>query len=263
MKSRHVLCASMTTALVLAAGWAAQAQPPQQPSPGQAALASARQGQKYTFILFYKEDTPAAQAMKQTLDAAVAKRNGQAAVVLVRTTDPAEKAVVTQFGVSRSPMPLTLAVAPNGAVSGGFPLKLSEKDVAGAFVSPGTAACLKATQSRKLVLLCVQPAGARAVPAGVKEFKADAGYGPATEVITIGATDPAEAGFLQALQIKPGGVTVTALLVPPGSLLGTFAGEVTKQQLVEKLKAAQNSCCPGGKCGPGGCCPGGKCDSKQ
>ena len=22
-----------------------------------------------------------------------------------------------------------------------------------------------------------------------------------------------------------------------------------------KLKAAQSSCCPGGKCGPGGCCP--------
>ena len=56
-------------------------------------------------------------------------------------------------------MPLVLAVAPNGAITGGFPLKLTEQDVAGAFVSPGTAGCLKAMQARKLVLLCVLPAG--------------------------------------------------------------------------------------------------------
>jgi hypothetical protein len=38
-------------------------------------------------------------------------------------------------------------------------------------------------------------------------------------------------------------------------VLGTFEGSVTKEQLIDRLKAAQGSCCPGGKCGPGGCCP--------
>ncbi len=146
-----------------------------------------------------------------------------------------------------------LAVAPNGAVTGAFALKLTEKDVAGAFVSPAAAACLKAVQARKLVLLCIQPAGSAELPAGVREFKADANYGPATEVVTLRADDPGETTFLQALHVKPTAAPVTAFLAPPGRQLGTFQGTtVTKQQLVEKLKAA-SQCCPGGKCGPGGC----------
>jgi hypothetical protein len=264
MKSRfapRVGVAAVT--LVLALGWAAQAQAPRQPSPAQAALASARQEQKYLFILFWKESNAATQAMKQTLDAALAGRGGQASSVSVNTADPAESAVVTRFGVSRSPMPLVVAVAPNGAITGGFPLKLTDQEVSGAFVSPGTAACLTATQARKLTLLCVQPAGVRELPPGVREFKADAQYGPATEVVTVQAGDPAEAGFLQALKIRPASSTVTAFIAPPGSLLGTFDHTATKQQFVERLQSAQNSCCPRGKCGPGGCCPGGKCNPNQ
>ncbi len=263
MKSRFILRANMAAViLALAIGWSARAQSPQPPSAAQAALTSARQGQKYLFILFWKENGPATQAMKQTLDAALSGRGEQATSVAVNTTDSAESGVVAQFGVSRSPMPLVVAVAPNGAITGGFPLKLTEQEVARAFVSPGTAACLKVTQARKLVLLCVQPAGVQELPPGVREFKADAQYGSATEVVTVRADDPAEAGFLQALKIPSTSSTVTAFLSPPGSLLGTFDHTVTKQQFVEKLKSAQNSCCPGGKCGPGGCCPGGKCDHK-
>jgi hypothetical protein len=245
--------------------WAAQGQqPPQTQTPAQAVVASARQSQKYLFILFWKEDSPATQGMKQTLDAALAKRSGQAVSVAVRSNDPAEKAFVDQFGVSRSPMPLVLAVAPNGAITGGFPLKLTEQDVAGAFVSPGLANCLKATQARKLVLLCVQPAGGSAeLPRGVSEVKADSQYGPATEVVTIRADDAAEAGLLKLLELTPkAGVVATALLVPPGGRrLAVFEGPFTKEQVAEKLKSAQGGCCPGGKCGPGGCCPGGKCGS--
>jgi hypothetical protein len=264
MKSRFALRVSMAAVFLgLGLGWPAAAQPPQPTSPALEALTSARQGQKFLFILFWKEDSPATQAMKQTLDAALAGRSGQASSIAVNATDPAESAVVAHFGVSRSPMPLVVAVAPNGAITGGFPLKLTEQEANGAFVSPGTAACLKGTQSRKLVLLCVQPAGVQELPAGVREFKADAQYGPATEVVAVRADDPAEAGFLQALKIRPASSTVTAFLAPPGSLLGTFDHTVTKQQFVEKLKSAQNSCCPGGKCGPGGCCAGGKCNPKQ
>jgi hypothetical protein len=249
-------------ALALAAAGVAVAQT-RAPSPGEAALGDAARKQRYLFVLFHKEDDAATRSMKKALDAALSKEGTRAGSITVRATDPGEKALVERWGLARTPMPIVLAVAPNGAVTGGFPLKLTGKDVAGAFVSPGTAECLKATQSRKLVLVCVRPSADGGLPAGVKAFKADPGYGPATEVVSLDASDPAEAAFLQALQIKPGKAAVTALLAPPGSVLGTFAGEVTKEQLVEKLKASQNSCCPGGKCGPGGCCPGGKCEPKK
>lgn len=230
------------------------------PSPGQAALEAAARNQEYLFVLFHKEEDAATQAMQKTLESALAKQGGRAGLVVVRTSDPAEKSLIDRWGLSRTPMPIVLAVAPNGAITGGFPLKLTEADVAGAFVSPGMAGCLKATQARKLVLLCVLPAAATQIPAGVREFAGDPAYGSVTEVVTMRAADAAEATFLKSLKIDPATTqTITTMLLPPGSMVGSFAGPVTKAQLAEKLKAAQSNCCPGGKCGPGGCCPpGGK-----
>lgn len=250
-----------TIMLLSAVAWPARGQQKQAPSPAQAGLQSAQRNQQYLFILFWKEDNAATHAVKQTLDAALASRSDQASYMMVNTTDPGEKVVVDQFAVGRSPMPLVVAVAPNGAITGGFPLKLTEQEVAGAFVSPGMASCLKATQSRKLVLLCVQPpGGSDGLAAGVSDIKADPQYGPATEVILVRADDAGEAGLLKMLKLSPkAGVPTTALLVPPGRCLAVFKGSFTKAQVVEKLKSAQGSCCPGGKCGPGGCCPGGKC----
>lgn len=255
MKRQMILALGSAVALLgahLASGQ--EAAPAVPPSPGQAAVAAAARDGKYLFLLFHKADDAATQAVRQALDAALAKQGGHAASAVVRVTDVAEKALVDQYGVSRSPMPLVLAIAPNGAVTGGFPLKLTEKDVAGAFVSPGQAACLKAVQARKLVLLCVLPAGVGAVPEGVREFQVDARFGPVTEVVTVRADDRGEAGFLKDLQASPAmAVPLTALLAPPGRQLASFQGQVTRQQILEKVTAPQG-CCPGGKCGPGGCC---------
>ena len=61
--------------------------------------------------------------------------------------------------------------------------------------------------------------------------------------------------FLKDLRVDPKTTAkVTVLIAPPAKVVGTFVGEVTKDQLVAKLKAAQSCCCPGGKCCPGGCC---------
>ena len=171
----------------------------------------------------------------------------------VQTTDAAEKALVDKFGVSRAPLPLVLAVAPNGAITGGFPQKVTEAQLAGAFVGPSMAAGLKALQDRKLVLLCVQSRH-QAVPAGVREFAADDQYKAATVVVTMDPADAAEARHLKDLSVDADrDVPATLLLAPPGHILGKFDATVTRGQLIEKLKSSQ-SCCPGGKCGPGGCC---------
>ncbi len=227
-------------------------------SAGEAALAAAGRNHQYLFLLFWKEDDEATRAVRQALNASLPQRAGKARAAAVQVRDPAEKPLVDHYAVSRSPMPLVLAVAPNGAVTGAFPLKLTAEDVARAFVSPGQESCLKVLQSRKLAVLCVLPAAGGAVPEGVREFQADPRFGPATEVVTLRAGDVAEAAFLETLRIDPRtAVPVTVLFAPPVRQLGTFPGAVGKQQLVDKVTAPQG-CCPGGKCGPGGCCCGGK-----
>jgi hypothetical protein len=142
-----------------------------------------------------------------------------AAVVEVRVTDPAEKALVDQYAVSRAPMPLILTVAPNGAVTGGFPSKLTEAQVMQAFVSPAVAQCLKAVQARKLVLLCVQPTPGVALPQGVRGFQADPQYRTATEVVTVQSGDAATLIELKRLPCSMKGRMYTAQLGPNGMVM--------------------------------------------
>jgi hypothetical protein len=222
-------------------------------SPAEAAIQSAARQQKYTFVVFWKQDDAATQAMRQAVQTFVGTRADWAMTLSVQTTDANEKAVVDRFGVSRAPLPLVLALAPNGAITGGFPQKVTDTQLSRAFVSPSMAASLKALQGRKLVLLCVQPRD-QAVPAGVREFAADAQYRAATVVVTMDPADASEARHLKDLSVDAArDIPATLLLAPPGRILGKFKAAVTREQLVEKLKSAQ-SCCPGGKCGPGGCC---------
>jgi hypothetical protein len=246
-------------AAVFAAPVGAQDQPTRG-SPGQQALAIAAQQQKHLFLMFYKQDDAATQGMWRTLQTVLASRAQVANSLAIRASDPAEKPLIDHWALSRSPMPLVLAVAPNGAVTGGFAIQASEQELAAAIVSPGTAACLRANQAKKLVLLCVHHPRTPDVPAGVQAFQTDPEYGPVTEVVHIRADDPAEASLLTQLQIKPAAATQTVFLAPPGSKVGVYPATVTKQQLVAGLKATQSGCCPGGVCGPGGCCPGGKCE---
>ena len=49
--------------------------------------------------------------------------------VEIQIDDPAEKPIVARYGVSRSPMPLVLAIAPNGAITKGFATRFDENQL--------------------------------------------------------------------------------------------------------------------------------------
>jgi hypothetical protein len=191
--------------------------------------------------------------MRGVFQAAMAKVTDKADSIEIQTDDPAEQAIVTQQGASRAPMPLVLALAPNGAVTKGLATRFDENQLRQAFVSRCTAECMKALQARKLVLLCVGRPSPQAklvsVPQGIKDFAADAQYAKSTEIVTLDAGDPAETPFLKSLQVDPQtSGPVTVVMSPPGSVLGTYAGEVTAAQLDAKIKAAQAGCGAGCAC---------------
>ena len=229
-------------------------------SKGMGAIQQAAGADKYLFVFFWKEKSQQTSAMWSIFQSAMSKVADRAESVAINVSDPAEKTMVAKFGIDRSPVPLVLALAPNGAITKGFPLKFDEKQLFQAFVSPGTASCLKALQARKLVLLSVQSRSPYvrqvSLQQGVADFAADARFAGATEIVSIDPADPAEASFLHDLQVDPrAGTSVTVFLAPPGSVVGKFEGAVTKEQLVAKLQTAQSDPCAGGKCGPGGCGP--------
>ena len=226
-------------------------------SKGLAAIDTAARSGKYLFVFFWKENDEQSRIMYGVFQSAMNEWAKSADSIGIQITDAREKAVVDKFGVSRAPMPLVVALAPNGAVTKGFPVKFSEEQLQEAFVSRSTEKCLKAIQDRRLVLLCIQSQQTQfnqAARQGVDAFKDDARFAKATEIIILNPGDGTEAALLEGLQVDPQTPTaVTVVLAPPGQPIAKFVGAVTKEQIVAKVTSAQSSPCAGGQCGPGGC----------
>ncbi len=224
------------------------------PSAGQRAIRRAADGKKYIFLFFYRTDDEATQGARKTFDAAMPKLADRAIFTAVNITDSQEKALVEKFELDRSPMPLLLALAPNGAVTKSFPLKFTETQLESAFVSPGMQKCLKALQDRKMVFICVQNKTTRqneGAMKGVSEFMADKEFSGSTQIVTIDPADEKELSLLKQFKVDPKTeVAETVLLAPPGTVVGNFVGIVSKNGLVAALRSAAKSCDP-----KSGCCP--------
>jgi hypothetical protein len=210
---------------------------------------------KYAFIFFYSDDSEQTQSKRSVFRRAMSNITEKAVPLEIDTTDPTESQIVSKFGVSRAPMPLVLAVAPNGAITGGFPQEFEEGQLLGAFASSCEEKTLKALQERRVVVVCVQNGNTKLnddAMKGVQDLKADPNFGAFTEIVTLDPVDPSESDFLKALQVAPQTDTaVTVCLVPPGRAIARFTGGTKKETIVAAL-SSKAGCGPAG-CGPSGC----------
>ncbi|MDD2714938.1 MAG: hypothetical protein PHW04_03470 [Candidatus Wallbacteria bacterium] len=223
--------------------------------PGMAAVQKASSAGKYLFAFFFSEDTDEVKRLREVFLTAAKTAADRANSVEINIKDSAEISVVKKFGVDRAPMPLVLVLAPNGAVTGGFPTKFNSEQILGSFVSPCMEKCLKALQDQKLVLLSVHNSKTKSNDAamkGVSDFISDPLYSAATVNIILDPADTREISFMTQLKIEyKGGEAVTVFLGPPGAVIAAFPGATDKDMLVKALTAAMSSC--GSGCGSGGC----------
>lgn len=218
-------------------------------SQAQQVLDQSAEDGKFTFVLFYKSDTPAVRAMLKSVKDGVAKRSDKAEIALVQITDAAEKPLVDQFDVARSPMPLTLAVAPNKAVTGIFTKELKDEHFDGALVTPTMTRCMKSLQEGKLVFVCLQKTEDDAAPPVVSAMQRDPEFASRVTVMSLPISDPEEARFLKQMQIDPRQLrtSTAALLAPPGVLIGKYDGASTKDEVAAALHKA-GKCCDDPNC---------------
>lgn len=218
-------------------------------SRAQALLDSAARDDKYAFLLFYKSDDATAQAMLKTVRGELAGRQDEAVFGTVSLASPAEQAVATRFDITRAPMPLLLAVAPNGAVTGIFSKKITAANIDDCFVTPAMTRCMKALQAGKIVMVCVQPTPKATLPAGVVDLQNDADFKDRIATTTFQAGDEAEAPFLAQAELAPAKIksTTTILLAPPGVLVGTFPAATTADEFAAALHKA-GKCCDDPNC---------------
>jgi len=259
-------CGSSTEQTKNAQPHAAKDQPNESPSDpvegsgkGMAAIRQAADASKYLFAFFSKAEDDQTLAMRKVFQKAMEKVADRAQWVTVDTTDSSEKAIVAKFDLGRAPMPLVLAMAPNGAITGGFPTKFEEQQLLDAFATPVTEKVMKQLQDNKLVFVCVQNDKTKsngAAMQGVRDFKADARFASATEIVTLDPADSAEASFLADMKIDPSTEeAMTVFLAPPGSAIAEYKGATDKAELAAALQKASSGSCAGGSCGPGGCPP--------
>jgi hypothetical protein len=217
-------------------------------SQAQQALAAAAAEQKYTFLVFYKDNDPTTRAMAQTVKSGVESRGDRATWTYVNVANPVEKALVDRFGVSRAPMPLTVAVAPNGAMTKLTPTSITDQQIEQSFVTPSMAVCMKSMQDGRLVLVCIQSNPQPVIPPGVKDFANDPEFKNRVAVVPVHAGNPAEAELVRQLEadsLTKGATTV--FLAPPGVLVGKFGPTTTKEQLAVALHKA-GQCCDDPNC---------------
>src|SRR5262245_37682102 len=205
--------------------------------------------QKFTFLFFWKEDNRATQEMGAALTQAVAKRSDRGTVAGVNTTDKANQAVVEHYKVSRAPMPLVLCVAPNGAITGGIPDRVTDEAMDRVLVTPTMTHCMKALQEGKLVLVHVRSDEKAALPKGASDFAADPAFQARTTTVSFRRDDPNEKRFLSDMEINPAAAkgSIVSLLAPPGVLVGKFSAAATKDEIAAELHAA-GKCCDDPNC---------------
>ena len=217
-------------------------------SKAQAAIEQASKDGKYTFLMFYKTTDAASNAMSLSLKEALAEKSEQAVVAYAQVGNPAEQALVTKFDVSRAPMPMTVAIAPNGAMTGIFAQKVMAEKLADAFVTPTMMFTMKNLQENKLVLVTVQGSAKAPAPVAIKDFQSDPHF--KDRIVTIGMTaaDPQEAKFVGQMQIDPKAkATHTVLLAPPGVMVGKFDAVASKDEIAAALAKA-GKCCDDPNC---------------
>lgn len=204
---------------------------------------------KFTFIVFSKEDNAASRDMLGVVETGVAERHEQAVVVTARANDPAEQPLIEHFGIGRAPMPLTVAVAPNGAITGVFAKTISDEHISTAIVTPTMMKCMKSLQNKQLVFVLVSASDKAAVPVGIKTLQSDPQFKDRFAFAAMRVDDPAEMRFISQMKIDPLRVEgpYAVLIAPPGVMVGHFDSTSTPAQIAAAIHKS-GQCCEDPNC---------------
>ncbi|MBA2117042.1 hypothetical protein [Bremerella alba] len=214
-----------------------------------ATLQQAQQTGQYTFIVFYKDNSPQTQKMLQVVQQAVSSQPQQATIATSSMASAQGQAMAEKFQVSRAPMPMTVAVAPNGAVTGLFSRQIAKANIDAAIVPPVMMDCMKHLQDQKLVFVCLTKSEQAAVPAGVRTLQLDPMFKDRMALIGLNVQDTSEARLMQQLKVDADQVQgpYAALIAPPGVLVGHFSGTSTAEQIAAAIHKA-GKCCDDPNC---------------
>lgn len=199
---------------------------------------------KHTYVMFYRQNDTATQAMASTIQQQVKQTGDRATWVTVNVRDRKEAQLIKRFNAGRIPLPAVFGLAPNGAVTGVYQQKVQPAQLASAILTPKNADMVMALQQQKMAMVCLLPTPQTAVPMGVKQYMSNAAFQKQTHFVAVSATDANESDFFHRLQV-PTDITspVLVMFAPPGNHLGTFDANVTGDTLLQKVHSSGQCNC--------------------
>lgn len=222
-------------------------------SPAAQAIAAASRQNQYSIVTFYKKNDAASTKMLADAKKLQSKYAKQTDLVPVDVGSKANQDVISRYGADRSPIPLTIVIAPNGAVTAGYPTEIKKMDLSSAFVSHGMAEVMKAMQDGKLAAVCFQNSKTKHNSeslAAANGLNKQAKFRGVVEVIKVDPSDAGEAKLVKACKADDDAASAQlAIIAPPGKLVGKFSGATTSESVAASLMKSLGGGCAGGCAG--------------
>jgi hypothetical protein len=216
------------------------------------AIDQAQQNGDFLCVQFYEKKDDTFKQMRKTVQ--VFSKNSAKTIRMydALTTDGKETEAIQKYGINRAPLPVLLVFAPNGAVTGGFPQKVTEEQLSSSMVPKLIMDILKTVQARKIALVLLQNSKTKynaETALTADEFARDPRLNGYVDIIKQDPSDEEIKDFLKQCNIaNTTEEAATVLVVPPGQIGGVYSGKTTKNTLIAGLASCSSGC--GSGCGP-------------
>lgn len=211
---------------------------------------ASRMGQ-FLFLTFYNTKDAAFTALTTTITDFKKSISQKTTIYDVNITDPNEKETVDLYKVWRARLPLLLIIAPNGAVTGGFQMKVTNDQLKKSVeISELNLKIVKQLQEGKVVLVSMQNNTTKFNMESAKaidEFTSDAQFKQYSGSILADPSTKDSQEFLKQIgQTEPVTEATVVILIPPNTIANILKGNITKADISKSLQ----SCTPGSACCP-------------
>lgn len=226
-----------------------QAATANRPNSATEAMESVRTNKHYLCLLFYNSKDDLYQVMEETVTNFQDKSPEGIQIYEALVTELKEADVVKKFGINRAPLPVALIFAPNGAITGGFPQKITQEQLAKCIVPELIMNVLKSVQSNKVALVLLQNNQTKfnaEVTQAATDFASDERLNGFVDIIKQNPDNSEINDFLAQCKLDHKITDATAvLIVPPGQIGGVYSGKITKDTIIAGLAAcsAGSGCC--------------------
>lgn len=202
------------------------------PKNSREALQMAGKNKQYLFILFYKEKNDITQAFEVEMRNFI-KKSKEKIVIYRAVTTEVKESEITMLYANDIPNPALVVFAPNGAVTGKFPEKVTGAQLKECFVTDLHMKILKVLQDRNVALVLLQNDRTKfnkEVNEAAKDFTTRLKF---AIVIKADPDAPANREFVvKQCRLKPGFAEACAVLVEQiGAIEGVYIGKSAKVSL--------------------------------